>query len=70
MVAVVASWTDEEGDQLAIVVGGTALVLLLSLVSLQRGELRRETGNPGDYEEELIRLCGGGRRMAESGQPI
>jgi hypothetical protein len=64
MVAVLASWTQQENDQLVILVGGVALVLILSFVSLRRGELRRRWGKPGDYETELVRLCDGSRRKA------
>jgi len=65
MVGVVASWPEQETNRLAIAIGGAAVFLLLLLLSLSRGELRRSAGSPGDYEAELVRLCQGNRRMAK-----
>jgi hypothetical protein len=40
---------------------GTATLLVLLLVMAWRGDLRRRRVRPGDYETELIALCGGRR---------
>jgi hypothetical protein len=64
MTGVVASWPQQEETQRFILIGGAVVVILLSLISLRRGELRRETNDPGDYEGELVRLCDGSRRRA------
>src|SRR3970040_2032825 len=65
MVGVVASWPQQETNRLAIAIGGAAVFLLLLLLSLLRGELRRSAGSPGDYEAELVRLYQGNKHMAK-----
>jgi hypothetical protein len=64
MVGVIASWPEQETDRLVVLIGGVAVVLMLSLVSLKRGQLRRVAADPGNYEIELVRLCDGNRRTA------
>jgi hypothetical protein len=43
----------------------SVLALVLALLWLVRGGLRRRSGDPSDYEAELIRLCRGHRDEAE-----
>lgn len=64
LVAVLASWADEPRREFAIVISGLGLITILFLVWLKGGRLRRGSVNPGDYETELVRLCGGDRRKA------
>jgi glucose-6-phosphate dehydrogenase assembly protein OpcA len=41
------------------------LALVMALVWLARGKPRKRSGQPADYEAELIRLCRGKREEAE-----
>ncbi len=65
LTGVLASWAQRAATRRLIVVGGVALavVLALALVSLKRGSPWRRAPSPGDYEAELIELCG--ERKAE-----
>ena len=62
MVGVIASWPAEEGSRHAIITVGAFSVATLFVVVTWRGELRRRRVEPGDYEAELISLCGASRR--------
>ena len=61
MVGVLASWATDEAPRRTVIAAGTATLLLLLLVMAWRGDLRRRRVKPGDYESELIALCGGRR---------
>jgi len=58
MVGVIASWfADEPTRHLAIQIG-TAIVSALLIVMAWRGDLVSRMIRPGDYEAELVALCG------------
>jgi hypothetical protein len=59
MTGVIASWLTEESDRRVVILVGCAIVGAFLLVTLWRGELRRQHIKPGDYETELIALCAG-----------
>jgi hypothetical protein len=62
MVGVIASWFAEEETRQAVIAVGAVSVATLFIVTIWRGELRRRSVEPGDYEAELVSLCGGSRR--------
>ena len=61
MIAVVISWTEEPYLQVAALISGVLLILLL--FGSARASRNRAT-RPGDYVAELTRLCHGNRAQA------
>jgi hypothetical protein len=58
MVGVLASWPPEDSPRRAVIaVGAAILIALLLVIAWREGVVRRRIA-PGDYEAELIALCG------------
>jgi hypothetical protein len=60
-----ASSTPDETARRALILAGAGVVLAMLIMTALRGELRPRRIAPGDYETELVALCGGNRRRAE-----
>jgi hypothetical protein len=65
MTGVVAASAERAAAQRLVMACGVLLVVLLALVSLRRGQLGRHTASPGDYEAELVSLCGNPRKAEQ-----
>jgi hypothetical protein len=62
MTGVIASSAEHTAAQRLVMACGAIVVALLAVVSLQRGQLRRPAVQAGDYEAELVALCGSKRK--------
>lgn len=59
MLGVLASWSPQDPSRRAVIALGAAiLVTLLLVVAWREGVIRHKVA-PGDYEAELVALCGG-----------
>jgi hypothetical protein len=64
MVGVIASWFAGEAARHTAIQFGTAIVSALLILVVWRGDLSPRAIEPGDYEAELIALCGSRRRAS------
>ncbi len=58
MVGVFASWPRVEAERSTVLAAGSAVVAVVFLAMLLRGQLGRAPVAPGDYEKKLVRVCG------------
>ena len=64
MVGIVASWFSNEATRHTTIEFGAALVSALLILLVWRSDLFPRATTPGDYEAELIALCGSRRRAS------
>jgi hypothetical protein len=62
MTGVIASSVERAAAQRLVMACGVIVVALLAMVSVQRGELGQPSAAAGDYEAELVALCGSKRK--------